>query len=164
MGLFDGLNLADAKDNPFETPTDWYTFRSIKAEVKPNKGGDKLGLNITWEIQGGDYAGNTMLTWNRVPKVDDPEGKEKEDTKSWLKMYLLQLGFPENTHDHLEPEDFLNILAEGMCHMENGFTKPSFRTDKDEFKLLENPSEYAVVSGEPVAGSDDGMSVFAGKE
>lgn len=153
MGLFDGLDLANAKDNPFETPSDWYQFICSKAVVKPNNG-DKLGLNLTWTIVGGDYDGNNMLSWNRVPKVDDPEGKEKEDTKSWLKKFLLQLGFPETVHDDIEEKDFLNIRCEGMCNSDGNFTKPTFRDDKDEFTLIDNPS--------PLAGSDDPWTKPAG--
>lgn len=156
-GLFAGLDLENAADNPFQIPTDWYDLILSDVQVKSGKKDTTRNyLVVEWTIQGGNYDGDTMQQWRWLPKPTDEETKEVRQAKAYLKQFLLNIGIPESRHDVVGKDDLMNIEVSALCVENNGFTSPSNKPG--EFKLRDGLHGSA-----PVADNDsDGMSVFAG--
>ncbi len=133
-GLFAGLDLANAPDNPFEIPTDWYDLIISDVEVKPGKKNpDHNFLVVELTIQGGDYDGSSMQKWLRLPKPSDADTKDVKDAKTYLKQFLLDVGIPESRHDVVGKDDLMNIELEGYCVKNGDYTNVSNK--RGEFGL-----------------------------
>lgn len=109
MGLFDELDIAGAKDNPWEIPDDTYLCVISNLEVKQNSAGN-MGMYLTFTIREGEYAGMEISDYKRVPHKDDKDkltGKKYEDAKSFIKMRLESLGVPESRMNSVTKEELV---------------------------------------------------------
>lgn len=125
MSLFEGLDIAAAKDNPFEIPANTYAATITSVVTGPTKSGDKVGMTLTYTIQEGEYAGDDITEWKELPQPADPRNLTKEEARSlsFLKQRLLNLGIPETKmnsvgEDDLEGLDVYVTTKEGK----NGYT------------------------------------------
>lgn len=113
MGLFDGLDVASAADNPFEVEPGTYHCVVTGAEARPTQNGDKVGLNLEYTIQDEDSPmnGRKIMEWKHIPQPDDPSNPTaKEATAmSFLKQRLSNLGIPETRMNDVEPDDLIGI-------------------------------------------------------
>ena len=134
MSLFAGLDLANAADNPFEIPTDWYDLIISDVEVKPGKKtptDNYLVVELT--IQGGEHDGDSMQKWFYLPKPTEAETKRTKQAKHYLRKFLLDCGIPESRHEEVGKDDLMNIELEGYCVKDGQYTNPTMK--EGEFGL-----------------------------
>jgi len=125
-GLFAGLDLENAADNPFEIPTDWYDLIVSDVMVKPGKKHpDTNYLVVEFTIQGTEYDGDTMQKWMRLPKPSDADTKDVKQAKYYLKKFLLDCGIPESRHEVVGKDDLMNLELSALCVQSGGYTNPS---------------------------------------
>lgn len=114
MGLFDGLDVASAADNPFEVEPGTYRCVVTGAEARPTQAGDKVGLNIEYTIQddeAGAMNGRKITEWKHIPQPADPANPTAKEAQSasFLKQRLVNLGIPESRMNDVEGDDLLGI-------------------------------------------------------
>ena len=114
MGLFDGLDVQSAADNPFEVEPGTYPCVITKAEAKPTQAGDKVGLNIEYTIQNAEneaMTGRKITEWKWIPQPDNPAAPSAKEAQaaSFLKQRLSNLGIPETRMNSVEEDDLLGI-------------------------------------------------------
>lgn len=115
MGLFAGLDVASAADNPFEVEPG--TYRAVVSNVTTGKTqkGDKFGMLIEYTIQddnAGASNGNSVSEWKRIPHPEDAEPMSEGDKAralSFLKQRLMNLGIPEARMNDVTPDDLMGI-------------------------------------------------------
>jgi hypothetical protein len=130
MGLFDDLDVANAKNVSFIVPPGTYEAIVSNCETKLTKDGRKTGLNITYTItQEGQYKGRSIMEWQRVPKSSDLDildPQARETALGYLKKRMLSLGVAEDKINSVEASELIGIpVAIGIR------VKPS-KTDPNE--------------------------------
>lgn len=115
MGLFDGLDIASAEDDPFKVPAGKYKCVVVGAELgeSANK---NIVLKLTHSIVEGEEAGKLLTTRHTLPVVMsvadeallsvEEQGKRKQ-SKSFLKKAMLDRGIPEGRINSVEPDDLI---------------------------------------------------------
>lgn len=109
MGLFDGLDVASAADNPFEVDPGTYDAVITGAEAKPTKDESKVGLNIEYTIDDVTSPMNErkVTEWKQIPSdVSTPEGAR---AASFLKQRLANLGIPESRMNDVDAGDLIGV-------------------------------------------------------
>lgn len=111
MGLFDGLDVASAQDNPFDVAPGTYPAVVTKAEARPTKGGDKVGLNIEYTISDPDSEmhGRKVTEWKQIPQASGELTGKDAQAASFLKQRLMNLGIPESRMNDIEGDDLIGI-------------------------------------------------------
>lgn len=113
MGLFDGLDVASAADNPFEVDPGTYHCVVTGVEAKPTQNGDKVGLNLEYTINDDDSPmnGRKITEWKHIPQPADPSNPTSKEAMaaSFLKQRLGNLGVPESRMNDVEPDDLIGI-------------------------------------------------------
>jgi hypothetical protein len=113
MGLFDGIDVASANDDPYSVPVDSYVCTITQAEAKATKAGDKVGLNLTYTISEGAYKGSPISDWKEIPpkpETDDSDVQaEYMRKRSFLKQRMLSFGVPESRINAIEASDLIGI-------------------------------------------------------
>lgn len=123
MGLFDDLDIAGAKDNPFEIPDNTYACRVSGLEVKTDKKGNG-GMLFTYTVTEGEHAGFEITEWKRLPLKTDKDvltGKKYEDAKSWIKMRLNDLDVPESRMNSVEADDLVGTECYVTTKLNDGY-------------------------------------------
>lgn len=107
MGLFDGLDVASAADNPFEVEPGTYDAVVTGVETKPTKDESKIGLNIEFTIEqpGGPMDGRKVMEWKQIPS--DVTTAEGARAASFLKQRLANLGVPESRMNDVDSDDLI---------------------------------------------------------
>lgn len=149
MGLFDGLDLANAPADPWKIADGTHKFIISEApKVGPTQDGKKNGILFRFEITEGD-VGKNKTEWLEIPAVGDASA-EAVTRRSFLRQRLESLGVPEAKFDTIEPADFIG--TEGYLTVETS------KKDADRQFIkkitLEAPAEGTVTpSPEIAAGS-----------
>lgn len=111
MGIFGDQDWNSVPDDPFALPDNSYVAFVTNVKVGPTKAGDKVGMTITYTIDGGGYDGREVTEWKRIPQVDNPKSpsdSEKRDL-SFLKARMRDLGVPAERMNSIEPDDLIGI-------------------------------------------------------
>lgn len=107
-GLFAELDIASAEDNPWGIPDNTYACVVSKAEAKPTRAGDKVGLNLEYTITEGEYAKRSITEWKEIPKPGDTSARA-EAAKSFLKIRLASFDIPESRMNSVKTEDLIGL-------------------------------------------------------
>lgn len=111
MGLFDGLDVASAADNPFEVDPGTYNALVTEVEVRPTKDNTKIGLNITYTIDDDESPmnGRKVNEWKQIPQPADPANPTADEARaaSFLKQRLANLGIPEDRMNDVDADDLI---------------------------------------------------------
>lgn len=111
MGLFEELDIASAKDNPWEIPNNTYRCLVTDVVVKKNQS-DNMGMTFYYTIQDGEQKGLKVSEYKRMPHPTDAEPLDKADADkalSYIKMRLASLGIPEERMNSVEKDDLIGI-------------------------------------------------------
>lgn len=108
MGIFDGLDVASAEDNPFDVVDGTYKCFVQNVKVGPTAKGDKKGMTIVYQIDDPDSPMNSrqITEWQEIPGENT---QNKERTLSFLKARLKSLGVPESRMNDIETDDLMNV-------------------------------------------------------
>ena len=113
MGIFQGLDVASASDNPFGVPDGTYYATVTAAGVKNS---DKVGDGLTFDFTIRDcddekYNGRKISEWLTIPVPNDAgELNDKGQMQlSFLKGRLASLDVPESEMNTVDPEDLIGL-------------------------------------------------------
>lgn len=121
--IFGDLDLANAEDNPFAIPDNTYEAWVTEAKVALTKAGDKLGLTVTYTIDGGEKNGSKVSEFKQVPRAgDDLDETARNRARSFLKMRLSSLGVPDDKMNTLDPTDLLGTPVVIVVKTKDGYT------------------------------------------
>lgn len=128
MSLFGELDVASANENPYYKDDGDYNCTITSAEKKvANNASESKGLVIKYTIDDGDKKGLSIQEWKPLPEPwhlkgfesrEDMENKVNYDDEvaskaarsmSFLKARLMDLGFPPEKMNTLDPKDFYGI-------------------------------------------------------
>lgn len=128
MSLFGELDVASANENPYYKEDGTYLCQITGAEKKEaNNASKSKGLVIKYTILEGDKKGLTIQEWKPLPDPWNIKGFESEEdmesktnyddevasraarSMSFLKSRLMDLGFPPEKMNTLDPKDFFEV-------------------------------------------------------
>jgi hypothetical protein len=110
--IFGDLDIASAEDNPFAIPDGVYEVFVTECVVGLTKKEDKLGMTLTYTIDGGPKDKSKISEFKHVPRPsDDLTSDQRERAKSFLKQRLASLGVPEDKMNSLYPADLIGTAA-----------------------------------------------------
>lgn len=107
--LFGDLDIASASDNPYGVPDDTYKCVVADLKIALNSKGNR-GMTLTFKVTEGDYKGQEITDYKRLPSSVDKEpltGKKREDALSYIKLRLRDLGIPDSQMNSLKREDLV---------------------------------------------------------
>jgi hypothetical protein len=154
----DDIDVDEIPDNPNHLPEDTYTCRIIKADLKPTKNGDKIGLTLNYQITEGPYSTAFPITeWLWCPRKPRKEDGSVDKDYEWT---------PEETRANSRLKK--HFLAAGYGIDEVRKTKPSELIGKyikvrTKNKTDDSGMERVNVAGVLAVSSGDGLDEFAGK-
>lgn len=108
MSLFEELDIAGAEE-PFGVPDNTYAMAISDVVTKPNKDGD-MGMTITYTVTEGEYKGEKVTEYKRVPHKSDKHPLDDRDAakaRGWIKVRLESLGIPESRMNSIKKEDLI---------------------------------------------------------
>lgn len=113
MGLFEELDIAGAKDNPFEIPDNTYPCVLTNLTVKADKNGN-MGMIFEYTIRGSGTPqdGLKVTEYKRLPSSQDAQPLDdaaKATAMSYIKQRLAGLGVPESQMNGVEKDDLVGI-------------------------------------------------------
>lgn len=139
MSIFGDLDVASAEDNPFAIPDNMYEAYVTDAKVALTKAGDKLGLTLTYTIDGGPENGKQVSEFKHIPRSGDIDKNgnviDAETTAraaSFLKMRLASLGVPETKMNELDPVDLIGTPCTVVVKTANGYTNVNKVTVRED--------------------------------
>lgn len=108
MGIFDGLDVASAEDNPFDVVDGTYHCFVQNVKVGPTAKGDKSGMTLVYQIDEADSPmnGRQITEWQEIPGENTANAAR---TLSFLKSRLKSLGVPESRMNSIETDDLMNV-------------------------------------------------------
>lgn len=113
MGIFKGLDVASASDNPFGVPDGTYYATVSAAGVKnSDKVGDGLTIDYTIrDCEDEKYNGRKVSDWLTIPEPNDNGDLDEKGQMrlSFLKTRLSSLGIPESEMNTVDPEDLIGL-------------------------------------------------------
>lgn len=107
--LFGELDIASASDDPYGVPDDTYKCVVSDLKIAKNSKGNR-GMTLTFKVAEGDYRGQEITDYKRLPSSEDAEplvGKKREDALSYIKLRLRDLGIPDSQMNSLKREDLV---------------------------------------------------------
>lgn len=144
--LFGDLDIASANDEPWAIKADSYPCTVTQSEVKPNNAGDKVGWNIQYTIDEGDYKGMTLFEWKWVPNKEqiatDPMADRARD---FLAERMASFGVPKERRNQFKADHVIGTKAIVTVIVKN--ERPVIR------KVVLNRPEEIRTSGD-VSGLD----------
>ncbi len=153
MSLFQGMDIANASDDPFGIPAD--TYDAIISEVNTKESKGYKYLAITYTVNSGEYEGREKEEWKRLPVTDNTEDEYYVNTTkgkqamSFIKQRLGSLGVPESRMNEVKPEDLVG--TEVMLTLEK-------KGDYTNVKSVELKGAPSIPGG----FSQEGAAVFSG--
>jgi hypothetical protein len=114
MGIFQGLDVASAADDPFSVDDGTYYATVSKCSVETAGNGSK-GLTFEYTIHDAEdekFNGRKTSEWKTIPEPIDDRGTLDEKGQqhlSFLKQRLKSLGVPDSEMNEISPEDLLGI-------------------------------------------------------
>ena len=124
MGLFEGLDLESAADDPFLVPDGAYNAFITEVKVGETRDGSKTGMTTIFRISEGEQEGKTVSRWLLIPKVADPSDPTPEEAKalSFLKSHLLACGVPAERVNEASAEDLVGTEVTVTVKNKDGYT------------------------------------------
>lgn len=111
MGIFQGLDVASASDNPFGVPDGTYYATVTAAGTQES---DKVGTGLTFDYTIRDcddekYNGRKVSEWLTIPVANDAGQLDDKGQMrlSFLKGRLASLGVPESEMNEVDPSDLI---------------------------------------------------------
>jgi len=123
MGLFDGIDVESASDDPFAIADGTYEAFVTEIKVGPTKDGSKIGMTTTFKISEGENEGKLVSRWLMVPEVEDPKNPTADEARalSFLKSHLLSLGVPAEKVNSVDADDLVGTEVYITVRTANGY-------------------------------------------
>lgn len=108
--LFGDLDIASANDEPWAIKADSYPSTVTQSEIKPNSNGDKMGWNIQYTIDEGDYKGLTLFEWKWVPTKEQVASDPQADrARNFLAERMASFGVPKERRNQFKSDQAIGV-------------------------------------------------------
>ena len=123
-GMFAGLDLESANDDPFNIPDGSYNAFVTEVKVGPTKDGSKQGMTTIFRISEGEHEGKTVSRWLIIPDVSDPKNPSADESRalSFLKSHILSMGVPAEEVSSINAEDLVGTEVIVSVKNRDGYT------------------------------------------
>ena len=124
MGLFDGIDIESAADDPFAIDDGTYEAFVTEIKVGLTKDETKNGMTTTFRISEGENEGKLVSRWLLVPSIEDPKNPTADESRalSFLKSHLMSLGVPAEKVNEVDADDLVGTEVYITVRSANGYT------------------------------------------
>lgn len=133
MGLFEGIDIESAADDPFAVDDGTYAAFVTEIKVGLTKDESKTGMTTTFRISEGENEGKLVSRWLLVPTIEDPKNPTADESRalSFLKSHLMSLGVPAEQVNSVDADDLIGTEVYINVRSANGYTNVRRITLKD---------------------------------
>lgn len=124
MGLFDGIDIESAADDPFAVDDGTYEAFVTEIKVGLTRDESKTGMTTTFRISEGENEGKLVSRWLLVPTIEDPKNPTADEARalSFLKSHLMSLGVPAEKVNEVDADDLVGTEVYITVRSANGYT------------------------------------------